>query len=62
MFFTKSTDNSGIDIPSKLSNIYNFDEINQSSRKELIVSRILTRKIVTMIEEEGAKNFIYSAY
>jgi len=45
-----------LDIPSKNANIYNYDEIEKSTRKDLIVSNLLARKIICMTEEEGCKN------
>ena len=36
-FFKTTTDFSDLNIPSKHENIYNYDEINRSSRKDLII-------------------------
>jgi hypothetical protein len=61
-FFKQTTDNSHLQIQSKLDNIYNQEEINKSSRKDLIVSNLLNRKIIMMHEEYGAKNFMNERY
>jgi ribosomal protein L11 methylase PrmA len=61
-FFKQSTDNSHLNIPSKLDNIYNQDEINKNSRRDLIVSNLLARKIVMIYEEFGGKNFMNEKY
>mgnify|MGYP007134748476 CR=1 FL=1 len=47
---------------SGITNIYNYDEINKSSRKDLIISNLLARKIICMVEEEGCKNFMSMDY
>ena len=62
MFFTRVTDNTELVIPSKHENIYNQDEINKNSRKDLIVSIMLSRKVIMMIVEEGTCNFMNFKY
>ena len=57
-YFENTTDTSFLDIPSKTANIYNYSEIEKSSRKDLIISNLLARKIICMTEEEGSKNLL----
>ena len=47
-FFRLSTDNAELNIPSKLENIYNYDEFKHSGNKDLITSNYFLRKIVMM--------------
>jgi hypothetical protein len=61
-FFKTTTDFSDLDIQAKHDNIYNYDEISKSSRKELIIQNILTLKVVMMIEEEGSRNLMHNMY
>ena len=61
-FFKQTTDFSDLSIPSKHENIYNYDEINKSSRKDLIIQNILVLKVVMMIEEEGSRNLMNDKY
>lgn len=61
-FFKQTTDFSDLDIPSKHENIYNYDEINKSSRKDLIIQNILVLKVVMMSEEEGSRNLMNDQY
>jgi len=61
-FFKQTTDFSDLNIPSKHENIYNYDEINKSSRKDLIIQNILVLKVVMMIEEEGGRNLMNDKY
>lgn len=61
-FFVQSTDFSYLNIPAKLDNIHNQREIDKSSYRDLITSILLQRKVVMMIEMNGAKNFVYEGY
>ena len=58
-FFRLSTDNAELNIPSKLENIYNYDEFKHSGNKDLIASNYLLRKIVMMYQAEECRNFLY---
>jgi hypothetical protein len=61
-FFKKATNFSDLNVPSKHDNIYNKDEFEKSSYKKLITSILLSSKVVMMIEEEGARNFLNMSY
>lgn len=61
-FFKQTTDFSDLSVPSKHENIYNYDEINKSSRRDLIIQNILVLKVVMMIEEEGSRNLMNDRY
>lgn len=58
-FFRLSTDNAEFNIPSKLENIYNYDEFKHSGNKDLIASNYLLRKIVMMYQAEECRNFLH---
>ena len=58
-FFRLSTDNAEFNIPSKLENIYNYEEFKHSGNKDLIASNYLLRKIVMMYQAEECRNFLH---
>ena len=49
-------------VPSKQANVYNIEQINKESRREIILQNILAAKVVMMIEEEGNRNFMSHNY
>ena len=61
-FFRQGTNNSELFVPSKYDNIYNLDEIQQSTRKDLIIKNLLARKVIMMNGEEASKNFMHRNY
>ena len=61
-FFRQGTNNSDLIVPSKYDNIYNYDEIAQSTRKELIIKNLLARKVIMINGEEASKNFMHRQY
>ena len=58
MFFKNKTDNQFRYIKAKHDNIYNMESVNKSSYKQLIISKLLSYKVVMLHEESYAKNFI----
>ena len=61
-FFRQGTNNSDLIVPSKYDNIYNLDEIQQSTKKELIIKNLLARKVIMINGEEASKNFMHRRY
>ncbi len=58
MFFKKGTDNNDLVIDQKYDNIYNLDEINKSINRDIIIAKILARKLVMYYAEESCINFM----
>ena len=61
-YFIDTTDNTFLNIRSKHENIFNHDEINKNSRKKLIISQLLARKIVMHQGEYNGRNLYHEEY
>ena len=61
-YFMDTTDNTFLNIRSKHENIFNHDEIGKSSRKALIVSQLLARKIVMNVGDWNSRNLYTLEY
>ena len=57
-----TTDNSFLKIRSKFENIFNHDEIAKNSRKKLIISQLLARKIVMNVGDWNTRNLYTKEY